>query len=67
MSDDGYDVAEYANEAGVPCECGDPDFVSGDVEDSGVQPGTHHGPAVHWFYAVARCRCGRDVQVSDSS
>ena len=59
-------LAEYGNEAQVSCNCGDANFVSGELLDSGTQGATPNGPAVHWFEATLKCKCGRSVHVNDS-
>jgi len=59
-------MAEYANESGVICDCGDGNFECGELLDSGVQPGTSDGPAVHWFTGTVTCRCGRVTDIADS-
>lgn len=59
-------VLEWAAECGFACRCGG-EWASADVDDSGVQPGTHDGPAVHWWSGWLECECGRRLSVADSS
>lgn len=59
MSMSGDDPEVYITEDGRCSGCGElldfDDMSAFELEESGVQPGTEDGPAVHWAYGVWVC------------